>query len=387
MRLYIAGGCSEHGRNSFLLTGEKVRILVDAGRMKEKPDEPFPLLDEETIAGIDYLFLTHSHTDHTGAISFLAERGFHGRIVASRATLEHIGPLPVASYALEDIGEVMKELHPDPRFSVLYGRAGHCIGSVWYELRLDGRAVLFTGDYEERSLAYRCDAIRERAADVAVIDCAYGTEREDADEHFEALRKLLDRLVEKGAPMLFPVPSHGRGFDLVRLLAERGVTVVLAASLVEEFRNSLDRAFWLREEFQDAVMNVKNRDIGHFEEAYRAALALGLSFPDEYRHDAILVRDSQLVKNENRQIALGVASVGGCTILTGKQDPASYARALLNCGDAVFCRISVHQNIKEMLRLKERNHFRITVPYHCREPLAFDEPDIRVLAPGDALHF
>lgn len=187
--------------------------------------------------------------------------------------------------------------------------------------------------------------------------------------------------------MLFPVPSHGRGFDLVRLLAERGVTVVLAASLVEEFRNSLDRAFWLREEFQDAVMNLKNRDIGHFEEAYRAALALGLSFPDEYRHDAILVRDSQLVKNENRQIALGVASVGGCTILTGKQDPASYARALLNCGDAVFCRISVHQNIKEMLRLKERNHFRITVPYHCREPLAFDEPDIRVLAPGDALHF
>ena len=31
MRLYIAGGCGEHGRNSFLLEEAKKSILVDCG--------------------------------------------------------------------------------------------------------------------------------------------------------------------------------------------------------------------------------------------------------------------------------------------------------------------------------------------------------------------
>ena len=84
MELYIAGGCSEHGRNCFLVKGENLSFLVDAGLMKEKPEVPYPDLTEEQIGGADYLFLTHAHSDHAGALPWLLKHGFRG-VVRSEA--------------------------------------------------------------------------------------------------------------------------------------------------------------------------------------------------------------------------------------------------------------------------------------------------------------
>lgn len=385
MRLYIAGGCSEHGRNSFLITGEPVTFMVDAGKMKEKPDKPFPELTDGQIRSIDYLFLTHCHTDHTGAIGFLEDRGFCGTIVGTSATLRNIPPFRSKLIVLEDYSGPNSEIRIHPELSVLWGRAGHCIGSVWYRFKSAGKTLLFTGDYEEQSIAYTCDAIRDMDADLAVIDCAYGYEAEDAREHWVMLNDLLDSLIGKGKPLLFPVPSHGRGFDIIRMLSDRGITTVLTESLLAELWDSPDREVWLKEDFILAVEKLDRRDIHTFEADYTAALKRGESFPTEYREAGILVRDSQLVKGKNREIARGVSQKGGRTILTGKQDPASFARELLNRHEADFCRISVHQNVDEMMRLRNNNHFRVVVPYHCREKLVFDEPDIAVLEPGDSI--
>jgi glyoxylase-like metal-dependent hydrolase (beta-lactamase superfamily II) len=387
MKLYIAGGCSEHGRNSFLISGETVSVLVDAGRMKEKPEEPFPRLSRDQIEKIDYLFLTHCHTDHTGAISWLYERGFRGTIAGSAATIRNIPPFKADYIVLEELAGPEEEIRIRDGLSLVWGRAGHCIGSVWYSFCIEGRTILFTGDYEECSYAYECDRIRGRTADLAVIDCAYGTEKEDAQMHWKALEKALDRLAEKHKPLLFPVPSHGRGFDILKLLVDRDVTVVLAESLIKEFCNSPDREFWLKESFLNVTTRLKKKDIHEFERDFRECLAKKDFFPRAYADTAILVRDSQLYKGENRQISIGVSSMGGRTILTGKQDPSSFARGLLNSGDADFYRISVHQNITEMYRLREKNHFTKVIPYHCREQLKFTEPDILVTEPGDEVLF
>ena len=63
MKLYIAGGASEHGRNSFLVEGKSVRILVDCGLMREPNGSSRPFLSDEQIENIDYLFLTHCHAE------------------------------------------------------------------------------------------------------------------------------------------------------------------------------------------------------------------------------------------------------------------------------------------------------------------------------------
>ena len=386
VRLYVAGGCSEHGRNSFLLEGSRLSVLVDAGKMKEKPDKPFPELTPEMVQKIDYVLLTHCHTDHTGALGFLKERGFRGVLVASAATLKFLSePYEGETIALKDISKPYKEVSLCDGLKLTFGRAGHCVGSVWYSLEMEGKTVLFTGDYEEKSCAYDCDEIKGRYADLAVVDCAYGTEAEDADAHWEALEGALDRLSPLKKPLLFPVPSHGRGFDIVKLLAERGKTTVLTESLIREYQDSDNREFWLKPSFVEAVNMLKKRDIRDLRSDFVKEFARGGLFPEDYLDTAILVRDSQLVKDVNQHIAAGVAAVGGRTILTGKQDPASFARKLLNEGKADFYRISVHQNIDEMRRLMAKNSFKKVVPYHCREQLTFSEEEILVLKPGDSV--
>ena len=73
MKLMIAGGVGEHGRNCFLVQGETVRFLVDCGKMADTPEDPYPRLTRAEICRLDAVFLTHSHADHTGALPWLYE--------------------------------------------------------------------------------------------------------------------------------------------------------------------------------------------------------------------------------------------------------------------------------------------------------------------------
>ena len=266
------------------------------------------------------------------------------------------------------------------------GRSGHCIGSVWYRFTLDDRSILFTGDYEERSYAYKCDRIRDISADAAVVDSAYGYEAEDAKDHRRAIETKLDELLKLKAPLLFPVPSHGRGFDVLRLLADRGIAAVLSKTIIREYRMAEDRERWLKRKFFASIENLAWTDVGEFEKRIEN-LREGESFPKEFQRSGILVRDSQLCKEVNRRSAEAVVRAGGRIVLTGKQDPASFARAALDRGIADFCRISVHQNIGEMKKLAAKNHFRKVIPYHCRQTLVFDEKNILVRQPGDTVEF
>ena len=103
MELYFAGGVGEHGRNCFYVRGESVCFLVDCGVMAESPDDRYPRLSQEQIDGIDAVFLTHSHADHTGALPWLAERGFSGPVFAAGETLRQLPTKAANSFTLETI--------------------------------------------------------------------------------------------------------------------------------------------------------------------------------------------------------------------------------------------------------------------------------------------
>ena len=150
MELYFAGGVGEHGRNCFYVRGESVCFLVDCGVMAESPDDRYPRLSQEQIDGIDAVFLTHSHADHTGALPWLAERGFSSPVFAAGETLRQLPTKAANSFTLETIC-------PGGRggfaaLSVRWGRSGHCAGSVWYRFSEGEKSVLFSGDYTEDSL-------------------------------------------------------------------------------------------------------------------------------------------------------------------------------------------------------------------------------------------
>ena len=189
MKLYIAGGASEHGRNSFLVEGKSVRILVDCGLMREPDGSSKPFLTDEQIKNIDYLFLTHCHADHAGAVMWLYERGFRGIVIASRFTLDIMSGPVRECRVLEELGERGTKIPLEHGLSVTWGRSGHCFGSVWLLFSAEGKKILFSGDYVEKSTAYKCDRIRDVAADLAVIDTAYGTKGGTCRENLRVFRK------------------------------------------------------------------------------------------------------------------------------------------------------------------------------------------------------
>ncbi len=209
MKIIFAGGVGEHGRNCFLLQHEHINILLDCG-LKKGPIVEYPVLASDQIKALDFIFITHSHADHSGAIAWIQNRGCKAKLVMTSMTKQQIEYTGDGIYLDTNKGNM--ELSPYLSFS--WGRSGHCDGSVWYRLTIGNSNILYSGDYQEHSLAYTCDTIRNQFADVAILDCAYGNRPLRIEESIQRLKKVVATNQFEGQRTLFPVPKFGRGKDL-----------------------------------------------------------------------------------------------------------------------------------------------------------------------------
>ena len=402
MKLYIAGGASEHGRNSFLVEGKSVRILVDCGLMREPDGSSKPFLTDEQIKNIDYLFLTHCHADHAGAVMWLYERGFRGIVIASRFTLDIMSGPVRECRVLEELGERGTKIPLEHGLSVTWGRSGHCFGSVWLLFSAEGKKILFSGDYVEKSTAYKCDRIRDVAADLAVIDTAYGTKGGTCRENLRAFRKYAADEYAAGRTDFYPVPSHGRGLDVIRVLIETGCEVYADEHLIQELRDTENRKSWLRKGMIRASESEHLHPLMQFPIGYACVLRARQRWQQgsgnylkvkEYSEksivpgSAIVVPDTQIAKEWNRDTALHIYDAGGRVVLTGKQIPDGCASRFLAAGKADFLRISVHQTADELLTLRRKNRFTRIVPFHSAEQMSFAEKNIFVMRPMETIEF
>ena len=402
MKLYIAGGASEHGRNSFLVEGKSVRILVDCGLMREPNGSSRPFLSDEQIKSIDYLFLTHCHADHAGAVMWLYERGFRGIVVASRFTLDTMSGPVRECLVLEELGKRGTKITLDHGLSVIWGRSGHCMGSVWLLFSAEGKKFLFSGDYVEKSVAYKCDKIRDVSADLAVIDTAYGTKGSSCRENLKSFRQYVSDEYASMHINFYPVPSHGRGLDVIRILIENGCEVYADEYLIQELRDTEDRKSWLRKGMIRASESDHLHPLMQFPIGYSCVLRARQRWQQgsgnylkvkEYsdksivQGSAIVVPDTQIAKEWNRDTALHILDAGGRVVLTGKQIPGGCASELLAQGKADFLRISVHQTAEELIALRRKNRFARIVPFHSAEQMSFAEKNIIVMRPTETIEF
>lgn len=221
MKLIIGGGCAEHGRNCFYFTNTKHSIIVDCGKMAGSSD-CYPHLTPQQIKQADYLLLTHSHSDHSGALPWLLQNGFRGRLVMTAATHSQLPPSLALcdSILVDDLAYTMPPLQPEPWLSITWGRSGHCAGSCWYLFSFAGRNILCSGDYVEGSPAYAADELRGISADLAVIDAAYAGGAQTADEMRQDFAARLQRLLAERPLLLLPVPKYGRGLDILLTLRQ-----------------------------------------------------------------------------------------------------------------------------------------------------------------------
>lgn len=338
MRIKLAGGVGEHGRSCFLVEGEALSFLVDCGLMAGAA-EPWPHLTKEEIQRLDVVFLTHSHADHTGALPWLEEQGFSGAVAASGETLSQLKTPPKHSVPLADAAV--------PGLTVRWGRSGHCAGSLWYQFELEGKTLLFSGDYTEAGLAYRVDPIRGAEADLAVLDSAYGAETRTPEEMRRDFVVRVGELLAQNRPILLPVPKFGRGLELALLLHEGWPGLPVYGD--EHFRNQLAWAgeddVWTTPRLGAALAGLKAERL-----------------PDgKPRSGLCFVSDPQLRTPAAEELARQYA---GAVLLTGTVEEGTGSWRLRQEGAAQFCRIPVHCSDAERCALEQQNRFCRVVPYH-----------------------
>ncbi len=241
VQLTFLGSCQEIGRSGFLVTGHDESILVDYGVKFQNPvGLPVPISTDD-LQGV---ILTHAHLDHSGAVPQVLSDSDVVSLFCTPATrdltalLLHdmfkvtTSPLP---YAHHDIRRVFDQCQPTAyedtlplgrEFEMTLFNAGHIPGSAMVSLSIDGRRILFTGDFN--ALPSRLHAgvrLNLPRHDVVVTESTYARRVNPPREEIErALVASIIDTMDRGGVALIPAFAVGRSQEIMCILEQYGIT-------------------------------------------------------------------------------------------------------------------------------------------------------------------
>lgn len=253
MKLTFYGGVQQVTGSNYLLETDGIKILVDCGlfqgsRFAETLNyAPFAYDPKE----IDFVFLTHSHADHSGRLPKLYKDGFRGKIFGTKPTLD------LSAIALEDnLGLIKDEARKDghePLFdsgdlhqtfllaqgveyqeeislgsgvTAIFHDAGHILGSAIIEINWKGaggkiQSIYFSGDLGNYPVPLLRHYDMPNEADYIVVESTYGDRsHSNAANRKEVLRREIDKTIKQGGTVLIPSFAIERTQDLLYELNE-----------------------------------------------------------------------------------------------------------------------------------------------------------------------
>jgi metallo-beta-lactamase family protein len=277
--LTFHGATGEVTGANFLLEIDGKKILVDCGLHQGTSAEEDK--NWTTFAydpkDIDFLFVTHAHSDHIGKIPKLVRDGFRGVIYGTEPTKEisqlmfkdAIGLLEEDAkdrgekvlYEEKDIEQTMALWKPipyhdkvviTPDLSVTLYDAGHVLGSAMYEFNYKGKKMLFTGDLGNTPTPLLRDTEVFEEPHFLLMESVYGDrnheEQEDRRNH---LARVIQDTVKNHGTLMIPSFSLERTqeilFELNDLIEHGRVPQVpiyldspLAIAITEVYRKHID---------------------------------------------------------------------------------------------------------------------------------------------------
>lgn len=343
MKLFIAGGCGDEGRNCFYVEGESHAFFVDAGTSTDGFDR-MPDVTAEEIRKAEYLLITHSHKDHTGAIEYLVNQGFQGMIVMSNQTYRQIHYKPLNTMILDSTAP---ELELAPGLRISWGRTGHCAGAVWYDVEVEGKNVFFSGDYRENDPFYRSDPVRHLHADMAVIDGAYSRDDRGPDMR-ENVREEAGNLLSSTDALLLPVPHYGRGLSM-------------AVYFHEKFK---DHPFYFSKKLHDEWIRLGHRKYFANDNVTALPFETFRIWDEETIEEGgiYFLTDAQLSRAKSHELIHAHDELS--VLLTGSIHGYGNAKGLYESGRAKLALWPNHMTLREMEELKAENDMTFVIPFH-----------------------
>ena len=354
MKLTIAGGCGEHGRNCFFVEDKNTAFMVDCGIMPGAEDS-YPHLSGEQIQAAEWLFITHSHNDHMGALDWLYENGFNGTVLLTSQTFSQLSKQPERFLFINELTGIQESMSLSETLSLRWGRSGQCVGSVWLLINFNGKEFFFSGDYIEDTLVYECDKLEGIYADVAVVDCAYGLDCRTAAENRTEILKFVKAQLELSKNILLPVPKHGRGLELYALLRTGipGIPFYADENLFNQITDTNYFSDWAK---PNAENYVKAKQLSNLE-----SLSL------HSKPAVIFLSDPQLNNKTSKELADSIINDDGTVLFTGHFDENSYGKEIMEFPSVFNLRYSVHPHIDDVFELCKKNIFKTIVPTHTAE--------------------
>ena len=238
MRLEFLGGCTEIGREAFLVESRDTRVMLEYG-VKLHPELEIPLLPAKKLHG---LFISHAHLDHSGMAPLLYKTQ-NPKLYTTPATLDLMNLLledyikvarltrEFSEYNLYDIkkmnrNSVTQTYSKDFKIGNLTARffnASHIPGSASIFLSGDKR-ILYTGDINRVS-SYLVDyrKIKYPKVDCLITESTYS--EKDHPDRKEEERKFVEKIKEYSHGLvLIPAFAVGRAQELLLMLYNNNIT-------------------------------------------------------------------------------------------------------------------------------------------------------------------
>lgn len=220
------------------------RLLIDCGLFQGSRSlealnyEPLPFDPAE----LDLVILTHAHLDHSGRVPLLAREGLKAPVWCAPPNRQLLGPLLADAanlqaadaerrnerpdrlglprfeplYDFDDVERLTGQLHglaagkwaePLPGLSLRFWDAHHILGAVSVELKLDGQALLFSGDIGPGATSLNAPPAPPEGWDHVICESTYGNRDRrivTLDERRELLAVEVETALARGGNLIIP---------------------------------------------------------------------------------------------------------------------------------------------------------------------------------------
>ena len=360
MELAFLGGASEIGASCTVMKIQEKNFLIDCG-IRFKKDRPLPNLDFLSEIDIEAIFVTHAHTDHSGALPLIHKAFPLAPIYMTPPTKDLItvlhkdalrimdgnldaeGELPLyTEKEVESMLMMIRLVHHN--YSVAIGEivatyypASHILGASMIYFETDEGRVLFSGDYSmtpQKTL--QNFAVPKIGVDLFISEATYGnrlhSDRKIAEKQ---LIEKVQNIVEEGGRVLIPAFAIGRAQEVILILKEaikRGVLTEIPV-YVDGMVRSVCSVYTQHERY---VSNYAAR-LSRNGSIFYDRLVTPISSPLE--RTKVLDKGPCVIVSSSGMLSGGasafyaskmVSNEKDAIIITGYQDEESPGRALLN---------------------------------------------------------
>ena len=281
VKVKFYGAAREVGRSCIVIESkEGTRLLLDAG-VKLGGEDQFPVLEDEELAKIDAILVTHAHLDHVGYLPHIYSSGYNGFVYTLKPTFELTNvlisdymkisnPQNVSKEGLNKLQKHFKlvEYHNEFNIKELKIRflpAGHILGSAMIEI-IDGESrMLYTGDINLRSTKLLNPAYTEKLhVDTLITESTYSADADIFPPERVVLGDIVASIKETinaGGKVIIPSFAVGRAQEVLFILDDYmksgmipKVPIYLDGMINKAMRIHRHNVIYCKEELQKRIL-------------------------------------------------------------------------------------------------------------------------------------